>query len=192
MKKVHLLCNAHLDPYWLWEWEEGAAEAISTFRVAADFCEEYEGFIFNHNEVILYKWVEQYEPELFARIQRLVREGRWRIMGGTYLQPDCNMPSGESFVRQVLTGKTLQLPVAVVDLQVGKPRVHPEGAGFVGDDRHDPRPDVLVPQQFLEDADHRHGGGHLLASGSGLQRLVGFRPGQRQRRRRRWRRDSRS
>ena len=106
MKRLHLICNAHLDPYWLWEWEEGAAEAISTFRVAADFCEEYEGFIFNHNEVILYKWVEEYEPELFARIQRLVREGKWHIMGGTYLQPDCNMPSGESFVRQVLTGKT--------------------------------------------------------------------------------------
>jgi alpha-mannosidase len=74
--------------------------------VAADFCEEYEGFIFNHNEVILYKWVEEYEPALFARIQRLVKAGRWHIMGGWYLQPDCNMPSGESFVRQILTGKT--------------------------------------------------------------------------------------
>ena len=105
MKKVHLICNAHLDPYWLWEWEEGAAEALSTFRVAADFCEEYEGFIFNHNEVILYKWVEEYEPALFARIQKLVREGKWHIMGGWYLQPDCNMPSGESFVRQILTGR---------------------------------------------------------------------------------------
>ncbi len=105
MPKLHLLCNAHLDPYWLWEWEEGAAEAISTFRTAADLCEEFDGFIFNHNEVILYKWVEQYEPELFARIQRLVREGKWHIIGGWYLQPDCNMPSGESFVRQALTGK---------------------------------------------------------------------------------------
>lgn len=106
MKQLHLICNAHLDPYWMWEWEEGAAEAISTFRTAADFCEEYDGFIFNHNEVILYKWVEQYEPALFERIQRLVREGKWHIMGGWYLQPDCNMPSGESFVRQILTGKS--------------------------------------------------------------------------------------
>ncbi len=105
MKTLHLICNAHLDPYWLWEWEEGAAEALSTFRTAADFCEQYEGFIFNHNEVILYKWVEEYEPELFVRIQRLVRAGRWHIMGGWYLQPDCNMPSGESFVRQILTGR---------------------------------------------------------------------------------------
>lgn len=105
MKKIHLVCNAHLDPVWLWEWEEGAAEAISTFRIAADFCEEYGGFVFNHNEVILYKWVQEYEPVLFKRIQRLVREGKWHIMGGWFLQPDCNMPSGESFVRQILSGR---------------------------------------------------------------------------------------
>lgn len=105
MKTLHLLCNAHLDPVWLWEWEEGAAEAISTFRVAADLCEEFDGFIFNHNEVTLYKWVEEYEPMLFARIQELVKQGKWHIMGGWYLQPDCNMPSGESFVRQMLLGR---------------------------------------------------------------------------------------
>ena len=104
-KTIHLLCNAHLDPVWLWEWEEGAAAAISTFRVAADLCEEFDGFIFNHNEVTLYKWVEEYEPALFERIRKLVRQGKWHIMGGWYLQPDCNMPSGESFVRQILLGK---------------------------------------------------------------------------------------
>lgn len=106
MKKIHLLCNAHLDPVWMWEWEEGATAAVSTFRVAADFCEEYGGFIFNHNEALLYKWVEEYEPALFKRIQKLVAEGKWNIMGGWYLQPDCNMPSGESFVRQILEGRT--------------------------------------------------------------------------------------
>ena len=105
MNRLHLICNAHLDPVWLWEWEEGAAAALSTFRVAADLCEAFEGFVFNHNEVTLYRWVEEYEPALFARIQRLVAEGKWHIMGGWYLQPDCNMPSGESFVRQILIGK---------------------------------------------------------------------------------------
>lgn len=104
MKKMYMLCNAHLDPVWLWKKEEGIAEAISTFRVAADFCEKYDGFIFNHNESLLYEWVEEYEPELFARIQKLVREGKWRIMGGWYLQPDCVMPSGESFIRQIEVG----------------------------------------------------------------------------------------
>ncbi|MEN8255160.1 MAG: glycoside hydrolase family 38 C-terminal domain-containing protein [Verrucomicrobiota bacterium] len=105
-KTIHLLCNAHLDPVWLWEWQEGAAEALSTFRTAAELCEENESFVFNHNEAILYKWVQQYEPSLFKRIQKLVRQGRWHIMGGWYLQPDCNMPSGESFVRQILMGKS--------------------------------------------------------------------------------------
>ncbi len=105
MQRLHLICNAHLDPVWLWEWEEGAAEAISTFRCAADFCEEFDGFVFNHNEVTLYRWVEEYDPALFKRIQRLVKEGKWHIMGGWYLQPDCNMPSGESFVRQILIGR---------------------------------------------------------------------------------------
>ncbi len=102
---IHLICNAHIDPVWLWEWEEGAATALSTFRTAADLCEAYPGLIFNHNEALLYQWVEEYEPALFARILRLVQQGRWRIMGGWYLQPDCNLPCGESFVRQILLGR---------------------------------------------------------------------------------------
>ncbi len=104
MKKIHLICNAHIDPVWLWTRDEGMAEAISTFRVAAKFCEEYDGFVFNHNEAVLYEWVEEHEPLLFERIKKLVKEGKWRIMGGWYLQPDCNMPSGEGFFRQIETG----------------------------------------------------------------------------------------
>lgn len=103
--KVHLVCNAHLDPVWLWEWEEGAAETLSTFRTAADLCGEFPEFIFNHNEAILYRWVEAYEPALFRRIRALVRRGRWQVMGGWHIQPDCNMPAGESIVRQVLLGR---------------------------------------------------------------------------------------
>jgi len=102
---IHLVCNAHIDPVWLWEWEEGAAEAMATFRTAADLCEEFPSFVFNHNEAILYQWIEAYEPSLFARIRRLVKRKRWHIMGGWYLQPDCNLPSGESFVRQIQLGK---------------------------------------------------------------------------------------
>lgn len=103
--RIHLVSNAHLDPVWLWDWEEGAGEALSTFRSAASLCEEFPCFVFNHNEAILYQWVEEFEPRLFKRIQRLVREKRWHIVGGWYLQPDCNMPSGESLVRQILLGK---------------------------------------------------------------------------------------
>ena len=103
--KIHLICNAHLDPVWLWEWEEGAAEALSTFRQTSQLCQEFKDFVFNHNEAILYKWVEEYEPSLFRKIQRLVKQKKWQVIGGWYLQPDCNMPCGESFVRQILLGK---------------------------------------------------------------------------------------
>ena len=105
MQKIHLISNAHLDPVWLWRWDEGAAEAISTFRVAAEFCETYDGFVFNHNEAVLYQWVEEYEPQLFKRIQALVKAGKWHIMGGWYLQPDCNMPAGEGIIRQIQQGR---------------------------------------------------------------------------------------
>jgi|GEM_PF-43411 len=104
-KTLFLVCNAHLDPVWLWQWEEGLAETLSTFRTAARFCEEFEGFVFCHNEALLYQWVADYEPELFETIAQLVASGRWHVMGGWYLQPDCNLPSGESFVRQILVGK---------------------------------------------------------------------------------------
>jgi alpha-mannosidase len=102
---IHLICNSHIDPVWLWEWPEGAAVTLATFRTAAQLCEEFEGFVFNHNEAILYKWVEQYDPALFEQLRKLVKAGKWHIMGGWYLQPDCNMPSGESFVRQILLGR---------------------------------------------------------------------------------------
>ena len=104
MKNVYLICNAHIDPMWLWEWEEGASTALSTFRSAVSFCEEYGAFVFNHNEVLLYKWIEEYEPELFERIKVQVQAGRWKVIGGWYLQPDCLMPSGEGFVRQIYEG----------------------------------------------------------------------------------------
>jgi alpha-mannosidase len=99
-----LVCNSHLDPVWLWPWEEGVAATLSTFRAAAELCAEFDGFVFCHNEALLYRWVEDHEPALFDRIRQLVRNGRWHIMGGWYLQPDCNLPCGESFVRQILAG----------------------------------------------------------------------------------------
>lgn len=104
MKELHLICNAHLDPIWQWEWEEGAAAAISTFRSAADLADEFD-YVFCHNEVTLYKYISEYAPTLFERIKELVRKGKWHIMGGWYLQPDCNMPGGESLVRQIRVGQ---------------------------------------------------------------------------------------
>ncbi len=104
-KKLHLICNAHIDPVWQWEWEEGAAETLSTFRIAVNFCKEYDNFVFCHNEALLYQWIEEYDMPLFEEIKALVAAGKWHIMGGWQLQPDCNMPSGEGFVRQIFMGR---------------------------------------------------------------------------------------
>jgi alpha-mannosidase len=104
-RTVHLLCNSHLDPVWLWEWPEGAGEALALARTVCDLCEEFDGFVFNRNEVQFHEWIEEYDPALFKRIRRLVADGRWHITGGWYLQPDCNLPSGESFVRHILVGR---------------------------------------------------------------------------------------
>ncbi len=104
MKKLHLICNAHIDPIWQWDWEEGAAATLATFKSAVDLSSEYD-YIFCHNEVTVYKYIEEYAPELFSEIKALIASGKWNIMGGWYLQPDCIMPTGESIVRQIQVGK---------------------------------------------------------------------------------------
>ncbi len=104
MKKLHLICNAHIDPIWQWTWDEGISATISTFKAAADLADEFD-YIFCHNEALLYEAIEQNAPDLFARIQRLVKEGKWKITGGWYLQPDCLMPAGETFVRHIAVGR---------------------------------------------------------------------------------------
>ncbi len=102
---LHLICNAHLDPVWQWRWEEGASEALSTFRTAVELLHEHEDLIFNHNEAVLYRWVRQYDPVLFGEIQKLVSEGRWCISGGWYLQPDVNLPGAEALIRHIAEGR---------------------------------------------------------------------------------------
>ena len=86
-KDLHLICNAHIDPVWQWEWEEGACETLSTFRVAAKFCREFDGFIFCHNEAVLYRWIEEYEPTLFEEIRELVTVDRYARCGEVILDP---------------------------------------------------------------------------------------------------------
>lgn len=105
MSRLHLIGNAHLDPVWLWRWPEGCAEAIGTCWAAVELLSEYPGMIFTRGEAVVYSWIEDLDPALFARIQDLVRAGRWAIVNGWWLQPDCNLPAGEAFVRQALYGR---------------------------------------------------------------------------------------
>ena len=102
---IHLICNAHLDPVWQWRWDEGAAEAVATFGIAARLLREFPTFVFNHNEAILYRWVQEHDADLFREIQKLVGEGRWCISGGWDLQPDVNMPGTESIIRHIAEGR---------------------------------------------------------------------------------------
>ena len=104
-RTLHMIGNAHIDAVWLWPWEEGFAEVKATFRSALDRMNEYPEFIFTCSSAAYYDWVERNEPAMFDEIRERVNEGRWRITGGWWVEPDCNIPSGESFVRQALTGQ---------------------------------------------------------------------------------------
>jgi alpha-mannosidase len=102
---VHLICNAHLDPVWQWRWEEGASEALATFRNAVDILDEHRDLVFCHNEAVLYQWAEQLDPAMFEAILRHVRAGRWAVAGGWFIQPDVNLPGTESLVRTIAEGR---------------------------------------------------------------------------------------
>ncbi|GAA3541189.1 alpha-mannosidase [Nonomuraea rosea] len=104
-RTLHMIGNAHLDPVWLWPWQEGYQEARATFWSAIHRMDEYPDFVFTCDQVVLLSWVEESDPELFARIKEKVAEGRWVMAGGWWVEPDCNMPSGESFARQGLYGQ---------------------------------------------------------------------------------------
>ncbi len=101
-KKVYLIGSAHLDPIWLWRWQEGCGEVLQTFRSALDRLNEYDDFVFTCSSAAYYQWVEQIAPDMFREIAQRVKEGRWVPVNGWWVQPDCNIPSGESFARQAL------------------------------------------------------------------------------------------
>lgn len=102
MKNMLMIGSAHLDPVWLWQWQEGYQEVKATFRSALDRMNEFPDFVFTCACAGYYEWVEENDPEMFAEITRRVAEGRWGIMGGMWIQPDMNTPSAESFARQLL------------------------------------------------------------------------------------------
>ncbi|HJS18974.1 MAG TPA: hypothetical protein VJ785_09495, partial [Anaerolineales bacterium] len=104
-RTLHMIGNAHLDPVWLWQWQEGYQEAKATFRSALDRMNEFDDFVFVASSAAFYEWVEKSDPAMFAEIQQRVKEGRWGLVGGWWVEPDCNIPSGESFARHGLYGQ---------------------------------------------------------------------------------------
>lgn len=105
MKKktiLHLIPNAHLDPVWLWNFQEGLNEGIRTCRTILDLMDEFPELTFSRGEAAIYRHIEKHDPATFARIADFVRAGRWEVIGGTEVQSDTNLPATETFARHDL------------------------------------------------------------------------------------------
>ncbi|HEY3328498.1 MAG TPA: glycoside hydrolase family 38 C-terminal domain-containing protein [Capsulimonadaceae bacterium] len=105
MKTIHIIFNAHIDPIWLWPWQSGLDELLATCRSACDRLDAHPDLTFNRGEAWVYDQIERIDPDLFARIRKHVASGRWEVVGGWWIQPDCNQPSGFAMERQISLGK---------------------------------------------------------------------------------------
>lgn len=102
---LHMVGHGHIDPTWLWRWTEGYEEVRATFRSALERMNETPEFKFTASSACFYDWVKRCDPAMFEEIRKRVKEGRWELAGGWWIEPDCNIPHGESFCRQGLYGQ---------------------------------------------------------------------------------------
>ena len=103
--KIHMIGQAHIDPVWLWNWSEGISVVHSTFQSALDRMKETPDFKFTASSAQFYHWVAENDPAMLKEIRKRVEEGRWCSVGGWWVEPDMNIPSGEAMVRQGLYGQ---------------------------------------------------------------------------------------
>jgi alpha-mannosidase len=103
--RVWLTGHAHIDLAWLWPLEETRRKLRRTFYTILSLMERYPDFYFSQSSAQAYAWIEQDDPELFEKVRRRVAEGRWEVSGGMWVEPDGNLPAGESWVRQILFGQ---------------------------------------------------------------------------------------
>ena len=96
--------HAHIDTGWLWRVRDSIGKCARTFAAQADLIEKYPGYIFGASSAQHYAFVKAHYPNLHQRIQKLVKADRWEIQGGMWVEPDTNLPSGESLIRQLLYG----------------------------------------------------------------------------------------
>ena len=104
MLTIHVLPNAHLDPVWLWDGREGLNQGIRSMRSTVALMDEFPELTYMRGEAMLYRHLEEFDPETFRRVRELVEAGRWDVIGGTVIQPDTNLPSVETLVRQYTMG----------------------------------------------------------------------------------------
>ncbi len=130
-KVLHLIGYSHIDAAWLWPWSDGADSVLDTFRNALNRIEETPGFCYSHSSAAHYRWVERADPAMFAQVKKRIGEGRWELVGGWPVEPDCNIPSTESFVRHCLYGKQYCRQELGVDVKIAmNPDSFGHGAGL--------------------------------------------------------------
>jgi len=116
---LHIIGHSHIDAAWLWPWRDGSNLALTTFRSALDRMKETPGFRYIHSSSIHYEWVQRADPKMFEEIRQRIKEGRLEVVGGWPVEPDCNIPSTESFVRHCLYGKEYCQRELGVDVKIG-------------------------------------------------------------------------
>ena len=102
--RLFLAGHTHIDVAWLWPLAETVRKCARTFSTACRLIERYPHFIFNCSQPQLYAYTKEHYPSLYAEIKEHVRQGRWKTTGAMWVETDCNIPSGESLIRQILYG----------------------------------------------------------------------------------------
>jgi alpha-mannosidase len=116
---LHLTGNSHIDAAWLWPWTETVDVVKRTFGTALQLMYEYPGYTYTQSAAAYNEWIADKYPDMNAEIAQRVKEGRWEIVGGMWVEPDLNMPDGESLVRQLLVGKRWYKQAYGVDVRIG-------------------------------------------------------------------------
>ena len=104
-RRFNLLGHAHLDMAWLWTTAETKEIAHHTFKSVLSLQQNYPSLIFGHTSPALYQWIENDRPQVFADIQNAVRQNKWELLGGMWIEPETNLVSGESLIRQLIYGQ---------------------------------------------------------------------------------------
>jgi alpha-mannosidase len=115
----HLTGNSHIDAAWLWPWTETVDVVRRTFSTALQLMNEHPGYTYTQSAAAYNQWMADKYPSMNAEIKRRIQEGRWEIVGGMWVEPDLNMPDGESLVRQLLVGKRWYKQAYGVDVRIG-------------------------------------------------------------------------
>jgi alpha-mannosidase len=104
-RQFYLLGHAHLDMAWLWTISETYQVAQRTFKSVLNLQKTAKNLIFGQTTAYLYHWLEQNNYQLFKQIQEVVKQGKWEILGGMWVEPEVNLINGESLARQLLYGQ---------------------------------------------------------------------------------------